>query len=37
MLSGPGETKVSRNGMDLLLLTTYSVNCMCGSNGVDVM
>ena len=31
MLSGPGVTKVSRNGMEPLLLGTFAVNCMCGS------
>ena len=31
VLSGPGETKVSMKGMNLLLLGTSVVNCMCGS------
>ena len=31
MLSGPGVTKVSKNGMDPLLLETSVVNCMRGS------
>ena len=30
MLSGPGVTKVSKNGMDPLVLGTSAVNCMCG-------
>ena len=34
MLLGPGVTKVSRNGMNQLLLATSAVNYMCGSVGL---
>ena len=30
-LSGPGATKLSKNGIDLLLLETSVVTCICGS------
>ena len=36
MLSGPGETKVSKNGMDPLLLRTSS-DWYVWVNGVDVV
>ena len=29
MLSGPGVNKVSRKGMDLLVLRTSAMNLMC--------
>ena len=31
MLSGPGLTNMSKNGMDPLVLGACAVNCMCGS------
>ena len=31
MLSGPWDARVSKNGMNPLLLGTFVVNCICGS------
>ena len=31
VLSGPGGTKMSKIGMDPLVLGTSAVNCLCGS------